>query len=182
MAVVRSPSPPDGERDVVVDTRDSPDLGVLPPAERAQTSIASGYRRDMTAIGLPPPSTRPDGVRRLHAAGEPRPAERPQRTGPRPEPASWRRTIGRRLRQARLDAGLRLVDVAEAARVSPQYLSEVERGRKEASSEVLAAVTAALGMTLVDLAGGLAHDLARSASGLSVVDRAGLGAATLLAA
>src|SRR3712207_8703814 len=69
-----------------------------------------------------------------------------------------------------------------AARVSPQYLSEVERGRKEASSEVLTAVTAALGLTLVDLAGGLAHDLARSSSGLSVVDRAGAGAVTLLAA
>ena len=136
----------------------------------------------MTVIGFPPPSKRPDDLRRLHPAAEPGRADRPQRTESRPDPASWRRTIGRRLREARLDAGLRLVDVAEAARVSPQYLSEVERGRKEASSEVLAAVTAALGMTLVDLAGGLAHDLARSGSGLSAVDRAGLGTVTLLAA
>src|SRR3712207_7066875 len=46
-----------------------------------------------------------------------------------------------------------------AARVSPQYLSEVERGRKEASSEILAAVTAALGLTLLDLAHGVAVEL-----------------------
>jgi transcriptional regulator with XRE-family HTH domain len=77
----------------------------------------------------------------------------------RPDPAVWRKAIGRRLRAAREAAGLRLVDVARLARVSPQYLSEVERGRKEASSEVLSAVTGALGMTLVDLAGGVARDL-----------------------
>jgi transcriptional regulator with XRE-family HTH domain len=82
----------------------------------------------------------------------------------RPDPARWRTAIGRRLREAREDAALRLVDVAGAAGVSPQYLSEVERGRKEASSEVLQAVTGALGMTLVDLAGGVARDLARSAA------------------
>ncbi|WP_284501503.1 helix-turn-helix domain-containing protein [Actinotalea sp. C106] len=81
----------------------------------------------------------------------------------RGERAAWRHAIGRRLREVRLDAGLRLVDVAAAAQVSAQYLSEVERGRKEASSEVLGAVTRALGMTLVDLAGGLARDLARAA-------------------
>ncbi|WP_298460183.1 helix-turn-helix domain-containing protein [uncultured Cellulomonas sp.] len=79
----------------------------------------------------------------------------------RPDPAQWRKAIGGRLRDVRLDAGLRLVDVARAAGVSPQYLSEVERGRKEPSSEVLGAVTTALGMTLVDLAGALARDLAR---------------------
>ncbi len=43
------------------------------------------------------------------------------------------------------------MDVAAAARVSTAYLSEVERGRKEASSEVLAAVCGALGLRLVDL-------------------------------
>ncbi len=90
---------------------------------------------------------------------------RPARPEPaRPEPARWRTAIGRRLREAREDAGIRLVDFARAAGVSPQYLSEVERGRKEASSEVLHAVTGALGMTLVDLARGVARDLARSAA------------------
>jgi len=84
---------------------------------------------------------------------------------PAPDPGSWRKAIGRRLREAREDAGLRLIDVARSARVSPQYLSEVERGRKEASSEVLQAVTGALGMTLVELAGGVARDLARALGG-----------------
>jgi transcriptional regulator with XRE-family HTH domain len=44
-----------------------------------------------------------------------------------------------------------LKDVADAARISMPYLSEVERGRKEASSEVLAAAAHALGLDLGDL-------------------------------
>lgn len=80
-----------------------------------------------------------------------------------PSGRAWRRTIGQLLRDARTDAGRRLVDVAAEAGVSPQYLSEVERGRKEPSSEVLSAVTSALGMTLVDLATGLAREVGRSA-------------------
>lgn len=74
---------------------------------------------------------------------------------PARRPSAWRRTIGALLRAAREERGLRLVDVAARARLSPQYLSEVERGRKEASSEVLAAITDALGLTLVDLARGI---------------------------
>lgn len=42
-------------------------------------------------------------------------------------------------------------DVSEAARISMPYLSELERGRKEASSEVLAAAAQALGLGLGDL-------------------------------
>ncbi len=44
-------------------------------------------------------------------------------------------------------------DVAEQARISMPYLSEVERGRKEASSEVLAAAARALGLSLAELLG-----------------------------
>jgi transcriptional regulator with XRE-family HTH domain len=62
-----------------------------------------------------------------------------------------RHVIGVALRRARQEQGKTLRDVAQAARVSVQYLSEVERGRKEASSEVLAAICAALGWTLIDL-------------------------------
>ncbi|QJW36006.1 helix-turn-helix domain-containing protein [Cellulosimicrobium protaetiae] len=72
------------------------------------------------------------------------------RGGGRPEPL-LRHVIGGILRRARLAQGRTLVDVAAAARVSTAYLSEVERGRKEASSEVLAAVCGALGLRLVDL-------------------------------
>jgi transcriptional regulator with XRE-family HTH domain len=59
--------------------------------------------------------------------------------------------IGTALRRARLEQGRTLRDVAEAAGVSLPYLSEIERGRKEASSEVLASVCRALGLSLVDL-------------------------------
>ncbi|MFC0433251.1 helix-turn-helix domain-containing protein [Kutzneria buriramensis] len=67
-----------------------------------------------------------------------------------PEPL-WREALGRSLRAAREQQGGRLVDVAERAGISPQYLSEIERGRKEPSSEMIAAVTGALGIELADL-------------------------------
>ena len=84
---------------------------------------------------------------------------------------AWRVAVGGVLRAWRAEQGLRLSDVAERAGVSVQYLSEVERGRKEASSEVLGAVTEALGSSLADLALGVADGL-----------RAAPGSATLLAA
>ena len=67
-----------------------------------------------------------------------------------PEPL-WREVTGRVLRRYRHDRGERLVETAQRAGVSTQYLSELERGRKDASSEILAAVAGALGLTLVDL-------------------------------
>lgn len=72
---------------------------------------------------------------------------------------AWRVAVGRVLREWRTEQGLRLTDVAVAAGVSTQYLSEVERGRKEASSEVLGAVTEALGSSLSELALGVADGL-----------------------
>ena len=45
--------------------------------------------------------------------------------------------IGSALRAARIEQGRTLRDVAKSARVSLGYLSEVERGHKEASSELL---------------------------------------------
>jgi transcriptional regulator with XRE-family HTH domain len=62
-----------------------------------------------------------------------------------------RRVIGGVLRRVRLRQGRTLREVAQAAGVSLPYLSEVERGRKEASSEVLAAICRALGINLSDL-------------------------------
>ncbi|SDQ09154.1 helix-turn-helix domain-containing protein [Quadrisphaera sp. DSM 44207] len=73
-----------------------------------------------------------------------------------------RRVIGECLRRVRREQGRSLRDVAEQAGVSIAHLSEVERGRKEASSEVLAAICRALGVDLLDLLR-LAHrELARS--------------------
>jgi transcriptional regulator with XRE-family HTH domain len=75
-----------------------------------------------------------------------------------PEPL-WREALGRSLRAAREEQGGRLVDIAERAGISPQYLSEIERGRKEPSSEMIAAVTGALGVGLADLLTGIASDV-----------------------
>jgi transcriptional regulator with XRE-family HTH domain len=75
----------------------------------------------------------------------------------------WRDVVGDVLRRERLAQERTLQDVADAARISMPYLSEVERGRKEASSEVLAAAARALGLRLADLLA-LAHgELARLA-------------------
>jgi DNA-binding Xre family transcriptional regulator len=62
-----------------------------------------------------------------------------------------RSAIGTVLRRLRHQQGRTLQDVADAAGVSLPYLSEIERGRKEASSEILASICAALGLALVDL-------------------------------
>jgi len=70
-----------------------------------------------------------------------------------------REAIGERLRRARTGQRRTLRDVSRAARVSLGYLSEVERGRKEASSELLAAICAALALPLADLLREVAFDL-----------------------
>lgn len=62
-----------------------------------------------------------------------------------------RTMLGNVLRRTRLEQGRTLADVAGVAKVSLQYLSELERGRKEASSEVLAAICDALRIDLSDL-------------------------------
>ena len=67
-----------------------------------------------------------------------------------PEPL-WREAVGTELRQERRTRGERIADVAARAGVSPQYLSEVERGRKDPSSEVLSALAGALGLSVLDL-------------------------------
>jgi transcriptional regulator with XRE-family HTH domain len=62
-----------------------------------------------------------------------------------------RHVIGAALRRIRLDDGRTLREVARSANISMPYLSEIERGRKEPSSEILAGICAALGLTMVDL-------------------------------
>ncbi len=56
--------------------------------------------------------------------------------------------LGSALRSARISQGRTLRDVAKSARVSLGYLSEVERGQKEASSELLNAICSALEISL----------------------------------
>lgn len=69
----------------------------------------------------------------------------------RPEPW-WREAVGDVLREERHDRGMRIVDVADRAGVAPQYLSEIERGRKDPSSEILSAVAGALDLTVGQVA------------------------------
>ena len=71
-----------------------------------------------------------------------------------------REAVGEALRRRRLAQGRTLREVAAAAGVSLTYLSEVERGRKEASSEVLEAVCAALRLGLAELFFEVAETLA----------------------
>jgi transcriptional regulator with XRE-family HTH domain len=80
--------------------------------------------------------------------------DRPQR--PRP---LLRTVVGDVLRRTRLDQRRTLADVARSARISMQYLSEIERGRKEASSEILAALCAALRFDLSELLAAAGRDL-----------------------
>lgn len=67
-----------------------------------------------------------------------------------PEPL-WREALGEQLRAERRERGERIVDIAGRAGVSAQYLSELERGRKDPSSEILSAVSGALGLSVREL-------------------------------
>jgi DNA-binding XRE family transcriptional regulator len=80
-----------------------------------------------------------------------------------PEPL-WREVLGQRLRALRLDQQETLAETAGRAGISPQYLSEIERGRKEPSSEMIAALAGALGTTLIGLTEQVAGDLRQRAA------------------
>ncbi len=110
-------------------------------AERARVYP---FRRDLPPE---PPSQQP-------------PAYEPPRPEAQPE-ALWREVLGRRLRALRLDQRETLSETAGRAGISPQYLSEIERGRKEPSSEMIAALAGALGTTLIGLTEQVADDLRR---------------------
>jgi transcriptional regulator with XRE-family HTH domain len=71
-----------------------------------------------------------------------------------------REVLGAELRRVRLLQGRTLRDVSASASVSLGYLSEVERGEKEASSEMLLAICGALGVPLSRVLANVAHDIA----------------------
>ena len=93
---------------------------------------------------------------------EPQPEPRPQQ--PQTQEPLWREVLGRRLRVLRQEEQETLSETAARAGISPQYLSEIERGRKEPSSEMIAALAGALGTTLIDLTEQVAGDLRRQIS------------------
>lgn len=106
---------------------------------------------------------------------------RPEGARPAPAPPPreplWRDLVGDVLRRERLAQERTLKDVADAARISMPYLSEVERGRKEASSEVLAAAARALGLGLGDLLSRAHGELLRVTSRRAPASRAVPGSA-----
>ncbi|MFT3871502.1 MAG: helix-turn-helix transcriptional regulator [Nocardioides sp.] len=63
----------------------------------------------------------------------------------------FRRLLGDVLRGRRMQRGLTLREVSAEARVSLGYISEIERGQKEASSELLASLCGALEVPLSDV-------------------------------
>ena len=85
----------------------------------------------------------PGGAAYLCSMGDLSEVRRPERL--------WREVLGAELREQRRRRGLTLVQTAARAGISPQYLSEIERGRKEPSSEILGSVADALGLELFDV-------------------------------
>jgi transcriptional regulator with XRE-family HTH domain len=73
-----------------------------------------------------------------------------------------RDAVGRELRAARILQSRTLRDVARDARVSLGYLSEVERGQKEASSELLASICTALNIQLSTLLSDVTSQIAKT--------------------
>src|ERR1700677_1379955 len=90
---------------------------------------------------------------------EPKPE--PRRQQPPPAEPLGREVLGQRIRALRRHRQETLADTAGRAGISPQYLSEIERGRKEPSSEMIAALAGALGITLTGLTEQVAGDLRR---------------------
>ncbi|NYI03471.1 transcriptional regulator with XRE-family HTH domain [Allostreptomyces psammosilenae] len=119
----------------------------LRPATTAPAPTAEARAGDRAG------DTTPGGTRSAAQGGAPGGAREPL----------WRHVLGDVLRRERLAQERTLKDVADTARISMPYLSEVERGRKEASSEVLAAAAQALGLSLADLLALAQGELARVA-------------------
>jgi DNA-binding XRE family transcriptional regulator len=116
----------------------------------------------MAETAPPPPNHEPNDAAGGPRDWAPRDHEPPGETrGPRPERGEplWRDALGESLRALRHDRGEKLTDTAGRAGISPQYLSEIERGIKDPSSEMIAAVAGALDLSLTDLTVAVAERL-----------------------
>lgn len=92
----------------------------------------------------------------------------------------FRRLLGEVLRTQRMHRGLTLREVSAEARVSLGYISEIERGQKEASSELLASLCNALEVPLSDVLANVSsaaaleeRSLARATTRIPVASRPG---------
>lgn len=105
-------------------------------------------------------------------------SDRPRPSDPEP---LWRHLLGDQLRRRRHDREETLTETAEKAGVSPQYLSEVERGLKEPSSEMIAAIAGALDTSLIELTSAVADELRSVSASTAVSMSAGPGMFALAA-
>jgi transcriptional regulator with XRE-family HTH domain len=81
----------------------------------------------------------------------------------------FRRTLGDVLRGARMQRGMTLRALSAQARVSLGYISEIERGQKEASSELLASLCQAMDLPLSDVLRDVADAVAIEEASLAIV-------------
>lgn len=95
------------------------------------------------------------------------------REDPRTPPLLWREALGRVLRLRRTDLALTLAAVSRRSGVSTQYLSEVERGLKDPSSEVIEAIAVVLGLELPQVLVLAASDLGQGSLQLSALGSPG---------
>ena len=81
----------------------------------------------------------------------------------------FRRLLGDVLRGARMQRGMTLRELSAEARVSLGYISEIERGQKEASSELLASLCQAMDLPLSDVLRDVADAVAVEEAALAIV-------------
>ncbi|MFR9751700.1 helix-turn-helix domain-containing protein [Nocardia sp. 004] len=120
------------------------------------------------------------GLHSISGGRDDRPRRPETRTSPEP---LWRELLGEQLRTLRMRQSETLAETAERAGISPQYLSEVERGRKDPSSEMIAAVAGSLGTSLGALTQLVTNEL-HAQRAITVLPRSAPGAearTTLLA-
>ncbi len=80
-----------------------------------------------------------------------------------------RRLLGDVLRELRREQGRTLRDVSADAQVSLGYISEIERGQKEASSECLSAISRALGVPLSVVMAKVSGEIAREEAAVTAL-------------
>ena len=89
----------------------------------------------------------------------------------------FRRLLGDVLRSARMQRGMTLRELSAEARVSLGYISEIERGQKEASSELLASLCSALDAPLSAVLRDVSEAVAVEEAAMGVVVSTSIGAA-----
>ncbi len=92
----------------------------------------------------------------------------------------FRRLLGEVLRSRRIDQGRTLRQLSGDARVSLGYMSEIERGQKEASSELLASICTALDVPLSEILSEVSDAVALEEAAMAVrLSRVEVGSTTL---